>query len=285
MAEITNSIGVTHIAPFIPEIWSAKVIDEYVTASIIGDRLDRRFEADLKYGDQVNRGLISKVTPKSRSTNTDLTYNTVSETWVNCTINQDYYIFRMLEPIAKLQSMIDVLNEYTKMDGKAMAEKVDTDVATLFNTLNNSSRKGTLTADATDDNLIDCVTALNVNNVPGEERSWFISPETWASLMKIDKYIMLDYVKPGGETAVESAQLNRPIYGAPVFVTNAIQGDATNGHNCALVQREAIMLIVQQNPKVVKAWDTRRGCDTILTECIWGKVEARDKNGVCLQAK
>ena len=284
MAEVTRSISAANIAPFIPEIWSAIVIDEYVKAAVIGAKVDRRFEADLKYGDQVNRGTISKVVPLARTVNTDLTYNTVVETWVNCTINQDYYIFRMLEPMAKKQSMIDMLNEYTKMDAKAMAEKIDNTVAALFSALNTGTRKGTINVDVTDDNLIDCKVSLDTYNVPFEDRSWIISPETWGSLMKIDKFVTLDYVKPTGETAVESAQLNRPIYGAPVFVSNNLYANAGN-HNCAFLQKQAIMLIIQQDPAVVKAYDTRRGCDTIRTEAFWGSVEARDRSGICLQGK
>jgi len=284
VAEVTKSIGVTEVSPFIPEIWSSVVIDEYVKAAVIGARVDRRFEPDLKYGDQVNRGTISKVVPIARSANTDMTYNTVAESWVNCTINQDYYIFRMLEPMAKKQTMIDMLNEYTKMDAKAMAEKIDSTVAALFTALNSASAKGTLNVDVTDDDLIACKVSLDTYNVPFEDRSWIISPETWGSLTKIDKFVMLDYVKPTGETAVESAQLNRPIYGAPVFVSNNLQVNANN-HNCAFLQKEAIMLIVQQDPKVVKAYDVRRGCDTIRTEAFWGTAEARDRSGICLNGK
>ena len=277
-----TSIYGTNVAPHIPEIWSAIVIDEYVAASVIADKVDRRFESDLKYGDQVNRGTITKTAAAARTVNTDLTYNAATETWINCTINQDYYVFKMLEPMAKKQSMIDLISQYTKMASKALAETIDIQLGILFKDLNSGTRKGTINVDVEDDNLIDCKVSLDTYNVPYEDRAWIISSETWGSIMKIDKFVSLDYVKPNGETAVERAQLNRPIYGAPVFVSNCLQANAGN-HNCALLQKEAIMLIIQQDPKVVTAWDTRRGCDTLLVEAFWGMVEARDRNGICLQ--
>lgn len=182
------------------------------------------------------------------------------------------------------QSIVDLAAQYTKIDAASMAKNVDTYVGALFNTLNGNTRKGTIGTDVTDDNLIDCKVALDLNNVPAEDRSWIISSETWGSLMKIDKFVRLDYVSPDGETAAMRAKLNYPIYGAPVFVSNCLQANAGN-HNCALIQREAIMLVVQQEPKVVKAWDTRLGGDTLLTEIFYGAVEARDTSGICLNGK
>jgi len=284
VAEVTRSLDAANANAFIPTIWSTVVVDEYIAQAVIADRVDRRFEADLKYGDTVTRPTIQKVVPKARSANTDLVYNTVIESSVNVTVNQDYYVFRMIEPMTTKQSIVDLINAYAKEDAKAMAEKIDTTVSALFDTLNGNTRKGTINVDVVDDNLIDCVVALDANNVPADNRSWIISPETWGSLMKIDKFVRLDYVNPEGGTATERAKLNYPIYGAPVFVSNCLEANAGN-HNCALIHREAIMLLVQQEPKVVKAYDVRRGCDTLLIESFWGVVEARDKNGICLQGK
>uniref|UniRef100_A0A6M3JZN8 Putative capsid protein n=1 Tax=viral metagenome TaxID=1070528 RepID=A0A6M3JZN8_9ZZZZ len=284
MTEVTRSLDASNANAFIPTIWSTKVIDEYISAAVISDRIDRRFESDLKKGDTVSRPSITSVAPLQRGANTDLTYNTVIESSVNVTVNQDWYVFRMIEPLTTKQSIVDLMLQYTKIDAASLAKKIDQTCAALLDTLNGSSRKGTIAVDVTDDNLIDCVTALDTNNVPYEDRSWLISPETWGSLMKIDKFVRLDYVNPSGGTATERAKLNYPIYGASVFVANTLEVNAGN-HNCALIQREALMLIIQQEPKVVKAWDTRRGADSLLTECFWGVNEARDKNGVCLLGK
>jgi len=284
MAEVTISLDAANANAFIPTIWSAVVIDEYVSAAVVSDRVDRRFESDLKYGDTVSRPSISVVAPKARSANTDLTYNTVVESSTNVTVNQDVYIFRMIEPLTVKQSLVDLMAKYAKTDGASLAKNCDAYCAALFSALNGNTRKGTINVDVTDDNLIDCVTALDNNDVPSEDRAWIISPETWGSLMKIDKFVRLDYVNPSGGTAIERAKLNYPIYGAPVFVANTLSANAGN-HNCALLQREAIMLLVQQEPKMVKAWDTRRGCDTLLTEMFYGAAEARDESGICLQGK
>jgi len=284
MAEVTQSIDVANANAFIPEIWSPIVIDAYVSAAVISDRVDRRFETQLKKGDTVSRPSITAVGPLARSANTDLTYNTVVESSVNVVVNQDVYIFRIIEPMAERQSIVDQMMEYAKIDGKSLAKNTDQYLAGLIDTLHGSTRKGTINVDVTDDNLIDCVTALDNNDVPFEDRSWIISPETWGSLMKIDKFVRLDYVNPSGGTAVERAKLNYPIYGAPVFVANTLEANAGN-HNCVLMQREAIMLIVQGNPLVVKAWDTRRGGDSLLSEIFYGAVEAREYNGICLQGK
>jgi hypothetical protein len=284
MTEVTISIDPANANAFIPTYWSTVVIDEYISQAVISGLVDRRFEANLKKGDTLSRPSISAVAPIARSANTDLTYNTVVESSVNVVVNQDYYVFRMIEPMTTKQSIVDLISKYTTMDAKSIAKQIDTGVAALFEALNSGTNYGTLNVDVTDDDLLNCVTALDINNVPSENRSWVISPETWASLMKIDKFVRMDYVKPDGQTATERAKMNYPIYGAPVYVSNCLEPNAGN-HNCALIQKEAIELVVQQDPKVVKAWDTRRGADALLTEAFWGLVEARDKNGVCLQGK
>ncbi len=229
-------------------------------------------------------GTITEIAPIARAANTDYVYNTVVETNVNVTVNQDYYVFRMIEPMTNVQSIVDLIGQYAKIDAKSMAKKIDQTLSALFDTLHGSSRKGTIAVDVEDDNLIDCVTALDINSVPSEDRTWMISPETWGSLMKIDKFVRLDYVNPSGDTATMRAKLNYPIYGAPVFVSNCLEENAGN-HNNAYFQREAMRLIVQQDPKVVKAYDVRRGCDTLAIEAIWGCAEAREYSGICLYGK
>uniref|UniRef100_A0A6M3ILE1 Putative capsid protein n=1 Tax=viral metagenome TaxID=1070528 RepID=A0A6M3ILE1_9ZZZZ len=284
MTELTRSLDAANATAFIPSIWSTIVVDNYIAEAVISDRVDRRFENDLKYGATVVSGTITEVAPIARLANTDYVYNTVVETNVNVTVNQDYYIFRMIEPMTVKQSIVDLITQYAKIDGKSMAKKIDQTLAALIDTLHGSSRKGTIAVDVEDDNLIDCVTALNINSVPEEDRSWIISSETWGSLMKIDKFVRLDYVKPDGDSAIMRAKLNYPIYGASVFVSNALEENAGN-HNNVYMQREAIRLLVQQEPKVVKAYDVRRGCDTLAIEAMWGCAEAREYSGICLYGK
>jgi len=54
------------------------------------------------------------------------------ETNVNVTVNQDYYIFRMIEPMTVVQSIVDLINQYAKIDAKSMAKKIDQSLAALF---------------------------------------------------------------------------------------------------------------------------------------------------------
>lgn len=286
MAASSNSIGLTNAARFIPEVWTARVIDEYIQASVVAPLVDTSFEPlFVNYGDTLVVPHTTKATVLARSHNTDLTRYANTETSSNLSINKDYYTFRILEPMAAKQSVADLLAEYTKLDAKAMAYNVDVQLCALFSALNANTRKGTLLVDVTDDNLLDCVQALDDNLAPREDRSWIICPATWNSLMQIDKFVHLDYVKPKAETAVERAQLNRPLYGAPVYVTTAVEDDATNGHNNVLLHKEAIMMVRQQEPKVKVAYDTRMGADSLLIEMFYGVAEKRETNGICLQGK
>ena len=281
-----NSIGLTNAAVFIPEVWTARVIDQYIQGVVVAPLIDTSFEPlFVNYGDTLAVPHTTAATVLARGHNTDLTRIATTETSSNLSIDKDYYTFRILEPMAAKQSIADLLAEYTKVDAKAMAYNVDVTLCALFSALNANTRKGTILVDVTDDNLLDCVQALDDNLAPKEGRKWIISPATWNSMMQIDKFVHLDYVKPQGETAVERAQLNRPIYGAPVYVTTAIEANNTNGHNNAFLQTEAIMMVRQQKPKVKVAWDTRMGADSLLIEMFYGVAEKRETAGICLQGK
>jgi len=52
--------------------------------------------------------------------------------------------------------------------GRAVAVKIDTDIAALFASLNGGSTVGTTTADMTDDDLLDSIYQLEVDNVKGQ---------------------------------------------------------------------------------------------------------------------
>ncbi len=280
-----TAIGVTNVAPFIPEIWSTKYIEAYVANAVISDKVDRRFDAEMKFGDTLHVGQIATVTPTSKTTNTQVTFTATTESWVNVSVDKHYYIAREIETIASDEINVDVMNKYVSHDAAEMARYIDADVATIFTELNSNTTVGTLLLDVTDDNLLRCVQYLDDSNVPKEDRNWFWSPATWTSVMKLDKFVRLDYVNPSGATAVERAKLNYPVYGSNVYVTTNVEGDNTNGHNCGLVQKEAIILIMQAAPRVHKQFVIQNLTDAIVTEAVWGKGEARNLNGVCLKGR
>ena len=268
------------------EIWTSRVIDEWIESQVVAKLVDTSFQPMfVNYGDTLVVPHTTAATVLARSHNTDLTRLATTETSTNVSIDKDYYTFRILEPMAGKQSIVDLLSEYTKVDAKAMAYNVDVSLCALFYTLNSNTRKGTLLSDVTDNDLLACVQALDDNLCPRENRKWVISPATWNSLMQIDKFVHLDYVNPSAETAVEAAKLNRPVYGAIPYVTTAVEDDNTNGHNCALMHTEAMILIQQQEPKVRVAYDTRLGADSLLLEMFYGVGEKRDTAGICLQGK
>jgi len=97
------------------------------------------------------------------------------------------------------------------------------------------------------------------------------------------QFVRLDYVNPEGDTATMRSNSTTPFM-VRLCCFRALEENAGN-HNNAYFQREAMRLIVQQDPKVVKAYDVRRGCDTLAIEALWGCAEAREYSGICLYGK
>jgi hypothetical protein len=278
------NVTVTTAANFIPEIWSTEVLEAYVAELVFGALVDRKFEADVKQsGDTIHVPNLAAMTVGSKTAETAVTFTANTESVTDISINKDYYVAFRIDNIAEVQSQNNLRQMYTARAGKDIAVQIDDSLAALVDAFSQSV--GTLAVDVTDDNLLRAVQYLDDANAPKDDRSLVISPATFGSLMKIDKFVRLDYVNAGAETAVEASRLSYPIYGAKVYVSANVDGDNTNGHDNGLFQKEALALVMQQEPKVFSQFMIEYISDAVVVEAIWGVKEMRDTSGVWVKGK
>jgi hypothetical protein len=281
---MSANITTTTAANFIPEIWSTEVLDAYIGELVLGALVDRRWEPDVKrMGDTIHVPNVAAMTVATKTANTAVTFTANTETMVNISIDKDYVVAFRIDNMAEVQSNLNLRQLYTNRAGRDLAKQIDTSLADQFDGF--AQTVGTLLVDVTDENLQRSAQYLNDADCPVDDRSLVVSPATLGSIQKIDKFVRLDYHNIAGATAVERALQSSPIYGAKVYCTTQANGDNTNGHKNAMFQKEALALVMQQEPKVFSQFDIDYVADAVVVEAIWGVAEMRDTSGVELSGK
>jgi len=261
-----------------------EILEAYLAEAVIASLVDRKFEAGVKEkGDTIHVPNLAAMTVGTKTAGTAVTFSANTENKTDISIDQNKYVAFRIDNIAEVQSQQALRQMYTGRAGRDLADTID---AALGDQMDNFAQTvGTLLADVTDDDLIRSAQYLNDANAPIDSRSLIVSPATLSSIQKIDKFVRLDYHNIAGETAVERALMTQPIYGAKTYVTTNVNGDNTLGHKNAMFQKEAIALVMQQEPKTFSDFSVEYIAAEVVVEAIYGIAEMRDTSGVELSGK
>lgn len=263
-------------ANYIATIFSTEVIEAAHENLVMAELCWRRFESDLKYGNSVIIPALSAITVDDKSANTAINFTSTTETNSRLNVNYHKYAAFIVEDIAELQSEINQRNLYSTRVGYDIAHAVDVICINHLDDFTNTV--GTDDVDVTDDNLLAAVVYLSNANAPTDTRSLVISPETWSSIMKIDKFVRLDYHNIAGATAVERALMSQPIYGAKTYVTSNCE-DGSSGHIMGMFHKNAIALVMQSKPTVHTEYSVDYLGWKVACDVIFGTLVTRNDHG------
>jgi len=265
-------------AGFIPEIWSSKVLDAVHNRLVCVPLVDSSWADELVKGDTLNVGLTNTVTATEVTVGTEGTISDfASGAMKSIVVNQWYEALAVIDTMTRKQSQAALMAEAQNETGYAVAKQMDTSVNVLFSALSSASRLGTDGSAITDDVLIAAVEKLDENDVPEEDRAWIFDPSAKADMLKIDKFIRVDYVR----TPVVPNGKFGEIYNAPVYTTNNLTAASTGAYGCYL-HKKAIAFIGQENLKVTHVPQPLKHQETVMTESLWGVLEMRDTFGVAI---
>ncbi len=250
---VTEYIDVTTADVYLEEIWSKKVTVAREQNLVFAKNVDRKFEPELKKGQVLRIGNVSNLAARSKSTNTAITYETVTETEATLTVSSFYYSAIALEDVIKPQISVDLLNKYLPKMGYALALQQDDDIAALIDDGTITQTVGTLATELTYDNLIRADQYLNDASVPNDGRFIVMSPALKGGFLKLDQFINKDY-----------ADIRNGIVGSwmnyPIFVTPNVDGTNAAGHDNAMLHTDCIAAVEQQQPTVKTFWDIDYFC-------------------------
>ena len=279
----TEFIDNTTADVFIPEIWSPLAIVAREQQLVFAKLVDRKFEDGLTFGDTIHVPGVSDLAARTKSTNSAITYETVTESNTDITISTHKYAAIAVESITKVQNNRDQLQLYAGKLGYALGLDVDDTLAGLPDNFSNTV--GTLAAENTYHDYLRAIQYLDDANAPAESRYFVISPAAEVGLMKQDIYTNNDYTMLHGEgrnTALEFAYVSS-FLNIPVYKTTNVEGSNSAGHDNTLFQKESLALVMQMAPQMHSMFDIDYFADKVAIEQLYGTQEMRDDHGVWIK--
>lgn len=249
---------------FIPEIWSAKLIEKFYDATVLAAISNTNYEGEIKkHGDKVIMRQRPTVTIRDYAANQDLVVDRPSAPTLSLSIDKGKYFNLHLDDVLKMQMDVDLMNQWSSDASEQFKIEVDKDVlgvrsgtagaAGLVNgcaAANRGLTAGRLTVGLnlgvagtpvvlTRANIVDYLIllgqALDEQNVP-EQGRWIVIPAWMASLLK--RSDLRDAALTGdGTTIMRNGRLGMidrfTIYTSNLLPTSTTDGIAGNDADVA----------------------------------------------------
>jgi len=272
----TEFIDLATADKFLEEVWSTKCVVARESKLYFAPNVNRGFEAELLRGQILRVQHISDLAARSKTANTAITFETVTETESTITIGTYVYAAYALEDVIKPMVNVSKIELYVGKVGYALAKNEDSALAALIDDGTITQSVGTLATDITYDNLVRGDQYLNDADAPEEGRVIITSPASKAGFLKQDNFINKDYTD--NRNGVLGSWM-----GYPIFVTTNTDGSNSAGHDSVMMQKECIAHISQIKPVVKTFWDINYFCGKVAALTTYGSTIMRATFGVWMK--
>ncbi len=277
------NIGATAGSVFRPNVWSKEVL-MFAKENLVLLPLIKHYDQDVKAGGQtLEIPNVSAITANLKAQNTVVTLNYNTETKTTITLDQHYESSFLVEDLVATQSNYATRSDYTQAAAYAIAEKVDSIIATaMTSAFTGYGAYGT----ALNDNLILTVNRyLSENKAPRSDRSIVVHPKGEAELLAIDKYVRYDALGVGGSAnSIKNGKIGE-IYGAEVFMSqNLVYLDtATDEYSSLFFHKEAFAIAMQQEPRTQAQYKQEHLGWLVTVDVLFGLKQLRSGFGFTLK--
>lgn len=277
------NIGATAGSVFRPNVWSKEVL-MFAKENLVLLPLIKHYDQDVKAGGQtLEIPNVSAITANLKAQNTVVTLNYNTETKTTITLDQHYESSFLVEDLVATQSNYNTRSDYTQAAAYAIAEKVDSIIATaMTSAFTGYGAYGT----ALNDNLILTVNRyLSENKAPRSDRSIVVHPKGEAELLAIDKYVRYDALGVGGNAnSIKNGKIGE-IYGAEVFMSqNLVYLDtATDEYSSLFFHKEAFAIAMQQEPRTQAQYKQEHLGWLVTVDVLFGLKQLRSGFGFVLK--
>lgn len=261
----------------------------FVKSNLVLLPLVKHYDADVQeYGQTLEIPNVSAITANLKSQNTVVTLNYNTETKTTITLNKHYESSFIVEDLVKAQSKYDLRSDYTMAAAYAIAEKVDSSIATdMTTTWKTASQAYGAYGTALNDNLILTVNRyLSENKAPRTDRNIVVHPKGEAEMLAIDKYVRYDSLgQPANENPTKIGKIGQ-IYGAEVFVSqNLVYLDtATDEYNHLFFHKEAWAVAMQVKPRTQAQYKQEYLGWLVTVDVLYGHGSLRSNFGYVIKS-
>ncbi len=280
----TEFIDVTTAANYIPERWSPDVIAARNEAFLFEGLVDTKYEKGLSSGDTIHVPHKSHLDARSKTANTAITYETVTESKTDISIDQHYYTAFAIEEIVDAQSFMNQQALYAPELGYGLAVEIDTKITVL---MYDFTQTVSLLATGTSvDNRIKAIQYLHDANSPMSQVSAMVSPAERANLIKQDFFVHEAYRESIGALSPKAKEaFFGSTLGVNFFMSTNVEGTNATGHDNGLFHKSAIAIVRQIMPTTRAAYDIDYLTHKVVSHELFGISEMRDDHGVWVKGK
>ncbi len=215
---------------FIPEVWSARLLEHLETNLVYVNLLNRDYEGEIaNYGDTVHIPSFGEVTVKDYTKNKDIDApEDLSTTDQTLVIDQSKYFNFSVDNVDKVQMRAPLMDKYAANAAYGLKKAADTYAASLLKAGKIAKNAGLgddttpLTLDAAAkayELLVDMQIALDNADVP-EDGRWVVVPNTFKGLMEKDQRFVMTGT-PQAENRLANGFAGRAA-GFDIFTSNNV---------------------------------------------------------------
>lgn len=278
------NISATPSSVFRPNVWSKEVLS-FVKSNLVLLPLIKHYDAEVKSsGQTLEIPNVSAISANAKAANTVVTLNYNTETKTTITLNQHYESSFLVEDLVKVQSAYDLRSDYTQAAAYAIAEKIDSALATSMTTEFKSDgyTNGAYGTAISDANILAINRYLSEAKAPRTDRVLVVPPKGEAELLAIDKFVRHDALGTG--EAIKTGKLGT-IYGNEVFMSqNLVYLDtATDEYNSLLFHKEAWAVAMQVEPRTQAQYKQEYLGWLVTVDVLFGHTQLRPGFGYVLK--
>jgi hypothetical protein len=236
------------LTAYTPEFWSALNVDILREKIVLPNLVRRDWSPELaEAGDTVNTRRPAKMTTNDFTYNGQITVQNLSAANVPITLNQHKEVTFEVTDREASRSFKNIVDEFMDPAMLALANDVDTAIASLYTDIAGASASTTLTAAsaaAWDATIQSARTTLNRNLVPTGDRYLVLSDDDEGALLSIDKFVKVNESGDGGR-ALRNGEIGR-LYGFDIFrASNIVQVGSPLVRKNLAFHRDAFAMVMR----------------------------------------
>ena len=222
------------VATFIPELWSARLLQGLEKSHVATNLVNRDYEGQIRnQGDKVNINTLSDVAIKTYTPNSDIASpDDLTTTKQQLEITEADYFNIQLDDVDRVQAAGELMDTAMRNVAYKMNDKTDSFILGKIasgvasgNIIGTTEIPIQVTKNNIYESIIEMRTKLDKANVPTSGRTIIIPPEIYALLLQDERFVKSDAV--AGQNVLVNGLVGR-VAGFDVFESNNVVYDTDN---------------------------------------------------------